>query len=70
MNPHAAPRRANDSPIAQRRIAAGLTQAQLAQKLGVTWLTISRWEHEVRNPRRPMLRKLAEALGCEPRDLL
>ena len=70
MNPHAAPRRANNSPIAQRRIAAGFTQTQLAERLGVTQLTVSRWENEGRIPRRPMLYKLAEMLSCDPRDLL
>ena len=67
---HTAPRTTTDSPIARRRIAAGLTQTQLAERLGVTQLTVSRWENEGRIPRRPMLYKLAEMLACEPRDLL
>lgn len=70
MNPHVDPRKTNDSPIARHRIAAGLTQTQLAERLGVTQLTISRWENEGRIPRRPTLYKLAEMLACEPRDLL
>ena len=67
---HTAPRTTTDSPIARHRLAAGLTQTQLAQKLGVTQLTITRWEHGARNPRRTMLYKLAEVLGCEARDLI
>lgn len=67
---YTAPRTTSDSPIARRRIAAGLTQTQLAERLGVTQLTVSRWENEGRIPRRPMLYKLAEMLACEPRDLL
>lgn len=70
MNPHADPRKTNDSPIARRRIAAGLTQTQLAERLGVTQLTISRWENDIRAPRRATLYKLAEVLGCEARDLV
>lgn len=67
---HTAPRTTTDSPIARRRIAAGLTQTQLAEKLGVTQLTVSRWENDVRAPRRSTLYKLAEVLGCEARDLV
>ena len=70
MNQHTLPRATNNSPIARRRIAAGLTQTQLAERLGVTQLTVSRWENEGRIPRRPMLYKLAEMLACELRDLL
>ena len=69
MNPHAVPRRANNSPIAQRRIAAGLTQTQLASILHVTQVAVSRWESGV-IPRKKMLMKLAEILKCEPRDLI
>lgn len=51
------------------RIAAGLTQAQLAEKVGCSQHHISRWE-EGREPRALTLKKLAEALGCSMDDLV
>ena len=69
MNPHAATRRINDNPIACRRIAAGLTQTQLASILHVTQVAVSRWESGV-IPRKKILINLAELLKCEQRDLI
>lgn len=66
---HTAPRKTSDSPIARRRIAAGITQNQLAKTLCVTQTTVSHWESGV-IPRKKMLMKLAELLKCEPRDLI
>ena len=51
------------------RLAAGMTQAQLAKRMGCYQKDISRWENG-----RPMtaetLKKLATALGCSMDDLI
>ena len=60
----------NINPIAARRQALGLTQAQLAEKAGVIRQTLDKWEHGVRNPGVPSLKKLAAALGCSVADLI
>ena len=56
------PRRTNDSPIAAARIAAGLTQAQLADLLGTTRQQVTRWETGARVPRLDMAARLADIL--------
>lgn len=58
------------NPIAARRQALGLTQAQLAEKAGVIQQTIDKWERGERNPGVPSLKKLAAALGCSVADLI
>ncbi len=47
-----------------------LTQKELAEKIGVTVGTINRIERGVHRPRLGTVRKLAEALGVEPRELM
>lgn len=64
------PRTTTSSAIAARRQALGLTQAQLAEKVGVVRQTIDKWENGVRNPGVPALMKLATALGCSITDLI
>jgi transcriptional regulator with XRE-family HTH domain len=64
------PRRTNDSHIARMRIDLGLTQAQLAEKVGCYPKDISRWETGVRNPGAKSLMALAKALGCSIEDLI
>jgi len=55
------------SRLQQLRLAAGLTQAQLAQKSGLTQGAISRWEKGGREPGWSEAIALAAALGvtCE-----
>lgn len=66
-----APReRGNNSPITAARLAAGMTQAQLAEALGCLGKDVSRWEHGVRTPRAETLLKMAKILGCTMEDLL
>ena len=55
--------------IKERRESLGLTQAQLAEKLGVTNGAIANYENEVSHPKEPILYKLLEALECEPNYL-
>lgn len=52
------------------RLVAGLTQAQLAEKVGCTQKDISRWEAGLHEPGARTLKKLAEALRCSMDDLV
>lgn len=53
----------------ERRIAAGLSQAQLADVLCVNHATISRWESGLRRPAHDMVSGVAEALGVAPTEV-
>lgn len=56
--------------IYDHRILKGMTAKQLADKLGVTPATISRYERGVRTPSYSMLLKLSEVLNVDILDLL
>ena len=58
------------SPIAQRRIALGMTQQQLAEAVSSTQQTIAQWEQGKRDPRISSLLKLADALNCTVDELI
>lgn len=45
------------------RLRAGLTQAQLADRLGVPQSSVSRWEHGTNIPTVEALQKISEVLG-------
>lgn len=60
----------NASPIATARIAAGLTQVQLAEMIGCNSSEITRWENGQFAPKGHNLLKLASALKCDPQKLL
>ncbi len=51
------------------RIARGLTQFELAKKMGVSQATVGMWETGERTPRSSKIPKLAEVLGCSIPDL-
>ena len=53
--------------LRRRRV---LTMEELAEKAGVGRNTIWRLEHGVMGAQPRTIRKLAEALGVEPRDLM
>lgn len=60
-----APVRATSGEVAQIRAQLGLTQLQLAARLGVTDVTVSRWESATRTPTRShtlALRRLVEGM--------
>ena len=59
------PRRTNDSLIAQARLAKGMTQAQLAEAIGVKPTQIANWEQGTRKPKVGALMKIADALGID-----
>lgn len=49
--------------IRERRKKLGMTQKQLADKLGVKYQTVQAWELNSRNPKLETVEKLASALG-------
>lgn len=57
------------SRIATRRAELGLTQRELAEKSGVSWSQISRYESDQASPRLKVIMKLADALGLNVDDL-
>lgn len=56
--------------IRDRRLALGLTQQQLADRLGVTDKAVSKWERSVSYPDITLLRELAAALEVGVTELL
>lgn len=46
-----------------------MTQAQLAEKLGVPFQSISQWERDIRNPKSETIQRIAAAIGCNPAEL-
>ncbi len=58
------------NPLALRRVAAGLTQTQLAEMAGVKRKQIALLEAGQVIPRRTTAQKIAQALGCEPEDIV
>ena len=55
--------------IRELRMRKFLTQAELAEKVGVSESTIAGWEAGRKSPRLRNIRKLAEALGVEPIEI-
>lgn len=53
-----------------RRLAAGMTQAELARRSQVTTSYITRLERATSAPGIDLVEKLAQALGCKVSDLL
>jgi len=51
--------------VAERRVAKGLSQRELAERVGTTQSAIARLERGGRPPRIDTLLKIAEALDCE-----
>lgn len=58
------------SPIAQARRKAGLTQKELAEERGVTVSTVKRWESGFVAPHRSQMVALTERLGVSSDDVL
>ena len=62
--------RGSESKLARLRIAAQLTQRQLAEELGVNVLTVQRWESGANCPPSKHLRALSALLSCQIDDLI
>lgn len=56
--------------LRQLREAAGLTQIQLALRVGVTQGTIANWERGARLPQLENLVRISNILGCGVDELL
>ena len=52
--------------IKEKRRALGLTQEQVAQKLGVTTPAVNKWEHGITLPDITLLAPLARLTRCWP----
>ena len=55
--------------IKQKREALGITQKQLAEKMGIERSTVAKWDAGAAFPSAAKLPKLAEVLGCSVADL-
>lgn len=51
--------------LKKARIDAGITQAELAKRLGVTPQTVSQYERGIKNPKVETLARFADALGID-----
>lgn len=58
------------SKIADARKKAGITQSQLAEKIGVQQKDISRWENGIVIPSAQRLKQIAETLDCSIDELI
>lgn len=56
--------------LTDRRTQKGLTQAQLAERVGVSAQTVYRWEYDMRSPDVEQLKKLCTALDVSPEYFL
>jgi transcriptional regulator with XRE-family HTH domain len=56
--------------LAQLRALNVLTQRELAERAGVTLLSVHKIETGQQEPRPATIRKLARALGVKPTDLM
>lgn len=58
------------SKIKAARKSKGMTQKQLAEKVGLSTITIRQYENELRKPKYGVAESIAKALQCETSDLL
>lgn len=56
--------------IREIRNKQGMTQKELAERIGVRQKDVSRWESGVYNPKVDKLMLIAKALDCDIKDLL
>ena len=56
--------------LKKQRTRRALTQAELAERAGVTTATVARVERDEIEPRMTTLRKLAQALEVDPAELI
>ena len=63
-------RRAVADVIRHRRALAGLTQAQLAERIGGSEIGVRTWERAASSPSLETFLLLADALGVDAKELL
>ncbi len=56
--------------IKRLRIQNEITQEELAEKIGVCWITLFRWENGKGTPEIALIPKFARELGVTPEELL
>ncbi len=56
--------------LIEKRVAAGLTQTAVADKLGCTASAVNQYENGKRQPSFEILVKLAEIYGCTVNDFV
>lgn len=56
--------------IKQLRESRGLTQAQLAEQLGVSYQAVSTWENGLKTPRVGVIEKLADFFGVSKSQIM
>lgn len=56
--------------IKELRLRCGLTQEELAEKIGVTAAAVGNYERNVSFPKAEVLMRLFNALNCSPNELL
>ena len=56
--------------IVKARDRLGITDAEIARRLGVTRSTVHGWVHGVHEPNLRSLRSIAKALGCKASALM
>ena len=56
--------------IRHRRVLAGLTQSQLAERIGGSEIGVRTWERAASSPSLETFLLLADALGMDARELL
>ncbi len=60
----------NSKKLTELRRNKGLSQQQLAERVGCTQQVVARWEAGLNTPRPMTLKVLAEILGCSMPELL
>ena len=58
------------SRLRQARGAIGLTQEAVAESIGMSWMTVHRWEHDQRTISENNLKRLSQLYGKTPRWFL
>jgi DNA-binding transcriptional regulator YiaG len=60
----------SSSPLKLMRVKNGLTQIDLASRLGISWEMVSRYERGLSVPTKRNIKGLSEALNCEVLDIV
>lgn len=57
--------------LKDKRLERGLTQKQLAEKIGVSWRVVQHWErYGLGRAKASSVKKVADFFGCRMEDLL